>query len=90
MNKRKALFDYLKPAYLYMTVRGRVPVDLSNLVGKVYNLCRVSIYSNSRVLGHGQLEWPYLTWAGFVFKRILEKKKIGDGSEYPWEYYRGK
>ena len=26
---------------------------------KVYNLCRVSNYSNSRVRGYGQLEWPY-------------------------------
>jgi hypothetical protein len=58
-----------------MTVRGRVPVDLSDLVGKVYNLCRVSIYSNSRVLGNGRLEWPYLTWAGFVLKRFLGKRK---------------
>jgi hypothetical protein len=52
-----------------MTVRGKVPADLSNGVGKVCNLCRVSIYSNSRILGHGRLEWPYLTWAGFVFKK---------------------
>jgi hypothetical protein len=58
-----------------MTVRGRVPADLSNLVGKVYNLYRVSIYSNSRVLGHGRLEWPYLTWAGFVFKRFHGNSK---------------
>jgi hypothetical protein len=65
-----------------MTVRGKVPADLSNLVGKVYNLCRVSIYSNSRVLGHGRLEWPYLTWAGFVLKMIFVER--GDGSEYPW------
>jgi hypothetical protein len=52
-----------------MTVRGKVPADLSNGVGKVYHLCRVSIYSNSRVLGHGRLKWPYLTWAGFVLKK---------------------
>jgi hypothetical protein len=58
-----------------MTVRGRVPADLSNLVGKVYHLCRVPIYSNSRVLGHGRLERPYLTWDGFVFKRILGKRE---------------
>jgi hypothetical protein len=91
VDKRKVLFDYPKPAYLCMTVRGRVPADLSSLVGKVYNLCRVSIYSNSRILGHGRLEWPYLTWASFVLKkRFLWKKERGDGSEYPWGYYRGK
>jgi hypothetical protein len=73
-----------------MMVRGEVPVDLSNDVGKVYNLCRMSIYSNSRVLGHGRLEWPYLTWADFVLKRILWKKESGDGSEYPSGYYREK
>src|SRR3954467_10151485 len=33
--------------------------DVSNVVVKVYNLCRVSNYSNSRVRGYGQLEWPY-------------------------------
>jgi hypothetical protein len=58
-----------------MTVRGKVPTDLSNGVGKVCNLCRVSIYSNIRILGHGRLEWPYLTWAGFVLKKIFWKKE---------------
>jgi hypothetical protein len=57
-----------------MTVRGKVPVDLSNGVDKVCNLYRVSIYSNSRVLDHERLEWPYLTWAGFVLTRILVEK----------------
>ena len=33
--------------------------DVSNVVVKVYHLYRVSNYSNSRVHGHGQLEWPY-------------------------------
>jgi hypothetical protein len=37
----KTLIDYLNPAYLCMTVRGGIPTDLSNLVCKVYNLCRV-------------------------------------------------
>jgi hypothetical protein len=58
-----------------MTVRGKVPADLSNGVGKVCNLCRVSIYSNSRILGHGRLEWPYLNWAGFVLKKNSGKRK---------------
>jgi hypothetical protein len=31
----------------------------SIVVVKVYNLCRVSNYSNSRVRGHGQLGRPY-------------------------------
>ena len=33
--------------------------DVSDVVVKVYHLCRVSNYSNSRVRGYGQLEWPY-------------------------------
>jgi hypothetical protein len=37
----KTLIDYLNPAYLCMTVRGGIPEDLSNGVGKVYNICRV-------------------------------------------------
>jgi hypothetical protein len=37
----KTLIDYPNPAYLCMTVRGGILADLSNLVGKVYNLCRV-------------------------------------------------
>jgi hypothetical protein len=37
----KTLFDYPNPAYLCMTVRGGIPADLLNLVGKMYNLCRV-------------------------------------------------
>jgi hypothetical protein len=28
------------------------------------------IYSNSRVLGHGRLEWPYLTCVEFLFYKI--------------------
>jgi hypothetical protein len=35
------MIDYPKPAYLCMTVRGGIPADLSDGVGKVYNLCRV-------------------------------------------------
>jgi hypothetical protein len=35
------MIDYLNPAYLGMTVRGGIPADLSDGVGKVYNLCRV-------------------------------------------------
>jgi hypothetical protein len=26
----------------------------------------------------------------FCFKMVLWKKERGDGSEYPWGYYRGK
>jgi hypothetical protein len=37
----KALIDYPNPAYLCMTVRGGIPADLSDGVGKLYNLCRV-------------------------------------------------
>jgi hypothetical protein len=38
VDRWKALFDYPNPAYLCMTLRGGIPADLSNLVGKVYNL----------------------------------------------------
>ena len=33
--------------------------DVSDIVVKVYHLCRVSNYSNSLVRDYGQLEWPY-------------------------------
>jgi hypothetical protein len=35
----RALIDYPNPAYLCMTVRGGIPANLSNGVGKVYKLC---------------------------------------------------
>jgi hypothetical protein len=41
VDRWKALIDYPNPEYLCMTVRGGIPVDLSDGVGKVYNLCRV-------------------------------------------------
>jgi hypothetical protein len=41
VDRWKALTDYPNPAYLCMTVRGGIPADLSDGVGKVYNLCRV-------------------------------------------------
>jgi hypothetical protein len=41
VDRWRALIDYLNPAYLGMTVRGGIPADLLNGVGKVYNLCRV-------------------------------------------------
>jgi hypothetical protein len=37
----KTLIDYPNPAYLCMTVHGGISADLSDGVGKVYNLCRV-------------------------------------------------
>jgi hypothetical protein len=40
-DRWRALIDYSNPAYLCMTVRGGIPMDLSNGVGKVYNLYRV-------------------------------------------------
>ena len=46
-------------------------MDVSNVVVKVYNLCRVSNYSNSRVRGYGQLEWPYC----FVVRCFLNNLK---------------
>jgi hypothetical protein len=41
VDRWRTLIDYSNPAYLCMTVRGGIPADLSNGVGKVYNLCRV-------------------------------------------------
>jgi hypothetical protein len=41
VDRWRASIDYPNPAYLCMTVRGGIPADLSNDVGKVYNLCRV-------------------------------------------------
>jgi hypothetical protein len=41
VDRWRAMIDYPNPTYLCMMVRGGIPVDLSNDVGKVYNLCRV-------------------------------------------------
>jgi hypothetical protein len=41
VDRWRALIDYPNPAYVCMTVRGGIPADLSDGVGKVYNLCRV-------------------------------------------------
>jgi hypothetical protein len=41
VDRWKALIDYPNPAYLCMMVHGGIPADLSDGVGKVYNLCRV-------------------------------------------------
>jgi hypothetical protein len=41
VDRWKALFDYLNLAYMCMAVHGGISADLSNLMGKVYNLCRV-------------------------------------------------
>jgi hypothetical protein len=41
VDRWRALIDYPNPAYLCMTVHGGFPADLSDGVGKVYNLCRV-------------------------------------------------
>jgi hypothetical protein len=75
------MIDYPNPAYLCMTVRGGIPADLSDGVGKVYNLYRVYIYSNSRVLGHGRLERPLLSPMSVLFSKVdFEKwRKVPDG-----------
>ena len=41
---------------LSMVNLGLFLTDVSNVVVKVYNLCKVSNYSNSRVRGYGQLD----------------------------------
>lgn len=50
------MFDYLHTKY---DDSGLSLTDVLNLMVKVYHLYRVSNYSNSRVRGYGQLEWPY-------------------------------
>ena len=54
---RKVRIDY--PHTEYGEFKDLFLADVPNVVMKVYNLCRVSNYSNSRVRGYGQLEWPY-------------------------------
>ena len=44
---------------LSMVNSGLFLTDVSNVVVKVYHLCRVSNYSNSHIRNYGQLEWPY-------------------------------
>ena len=44
---------------LRMVNSGLFLTDVTNIAVKVYHLCRVSNYLNSRVHGYGQLEWPY-------------------------------
>jgi hypothetical protein len=41
VDKRKVLFDNLKPAYFAYDDPWLITEDVMNLVGKVYNLCRV-------------------------------------------------
>jgi hypothetical protein len=73
-----------------MTDRGGIPADLSNLVGKVYNLCRVKSYSNSRVLSHGWLEWSLSSpMSVLFFKRCfrnVKEKGVGQSTRrvLPW------
>jgi hypothetical protein len=70
-----------------MMNRGGIQVDLSNLVGKVYNLCRVKFYSNSRVLGHGRLEWSLSSpMPSFDFIKVFLERK---GERCLTEYSEG-
>jgi hypothetical protein len=41
VDRWRALIDYPNPAYLCMMVHGGIPVDLSDGVGKVYNIYSV-------------------------------------------------
>jgi hypothetical protein len=70
-------------AYVFM--QGRCPHDkYPDVVGKVYNLCRVKFYSNSRVLGHGRLNWPLLNpMSSFGFgKTTIYQVEFIIGAEY--------
>ena len=58
---------------LSMMNSGFILTDVSYIVVKVYHLCRVSNYSNSRIHGYGQLEWPYCSLID-VFKMTYEIK----------------
>jgi hypothetical protein len=85
-----AMIDYPNPAYLCMTVRGGILVNLSDGVGKLYNLCRVKFYSNSRVLDHGRLGRPLPSPMSVLFfqKWILERNGENAGRStrrvLPW------
>jgi hypothetical protein len=75
-----------------MTDRGGIPADLLDGVGKVYNLCRVQIYSNSRVLGHGWLGRPLPSPMSVLFSKVdFGKMEKGAGRStrrvLPWHGY---
>jgi hypothetical protein len=70
VDRWKAMINYPNPAYLCMTVRGGIPTDLSDGVGKVYNLCRVKFYSNNRVLGHRWLGRPLPSPMSVLFSKV--------------------
>jgi hypothetical protein len=46
VGMQKFSFDYMNPAYLVYDGPWLITMDLSNLVGKVYNPCRVYFHSN--------------------------------------------
>ena len=47
----------------------------SYLVGKVYKLCRVSNYSNSRVHGHGRVGLAILNLCLVLFSKHFQRKE---------------
>ena len=73
-NGRKAMFGY--PSW-HMLLCGddAHTIGIRIEVGKVCKLCRVKIYSNSRVRGHGRLEWLLLSLMSFVLQNCLTKER---------------
>ena len=65
-NGRKVMFGY--PSW-HMLLCGddAHTIGIRIVVGKVCKLCRVKIYSNSRVRGHGRVGVAILNWGLVLF-----------------------
>ena len=52
-----------------------IPGRCTDLVGKVYTLCRVKLFRNSRVLGHGRLNGHVASIVSMFSKGMFGKRK---------------